>query len=218
LLDLVLLVKAVFAGFIIAVPIGAVGALCLRRGFQGRWLLGVIGGLGAAVADSLLAAAALIGISLATEVLVDNPGPVRLVGGLFLVGLGAQMIRKRHLSLSVAPPPMSDELRRWGKMARALSTGFFLTIVNPATFLAFVGVFAGLGLFNERPLGGLANALIVGGVFVGSMLWWITLTVVASAVRRHAPLGIVAVVNAVLGLIVLGIGVAALISFLGLAM
>ena len=194
-------------------PIGAVGALCLRRGFQGRWLLGMVGGLGAAVADSLLAAAALLGLSLVTEVLVDNPGPVRLVGGLFLVGLGVQMIRKRHLSLSVAPPPMSEQLRRWGKLVRALSTGFLLTIVNPATFLAFVGVFAGLGLFDGKPLGSLANAPIVVGVFLGSMLWWIALTVVACAVRRHAPLGIVAVVNAVLGLVVLGIGVGALVSF-----
>jgi threonine/homoserine/homoserine lactone efflux protein len=218
LLDLVLFLKAVFAGFIVAVPIGAVGALCLRRAFQGRWFLAIIAGVGAAAADSILAAAAVFGLSLVINLLVDNPGPVRLVGGLFLVGLGVQMIRKREISLSDAPKPMSEELRRWWKMVRALSTGFILTIVNPATFLAFVGVFAGFGLFGTQPLGGLANALIVAGVLVGSMLWWITLTVVASAVRRYAPLRIVAIVNTVLGLIVLGIGVAALVSFVQLTL
>jgi threonine/homoserine/homoserine lactone efflux protein len=212
-LDLFLFLKAVFAGFIVAVPIGAVGALCLRRAFQGRWLLAMVAGLGAAAADSMLAAAAVFGLSLATQLLVDNPAPVRLVGGLFLVGLGAQMIRKREISLSDAPKPMSQELRRWWKMIRALSGGFILTIVNPATFLAFVGVFAGFGLFGARPDNDLANAMIVAGVLVGSMLWWITLTVVASAVRRHAPLRIVTVVNTVLGLIVFFIGVAALFSF-----
>jgi threonine/homoserine/homoserine lactone efflux protein len=216
LLDLVLFLKAVFAGFIVAVPIGAVGALCLRRAFQGRWFLAIVAGLGAAAADSILAAAAVFGLSLVTHLLVDNPGPVRLVGGLFLVGLGVQMIRKREISLSDAPKPMSEELRRWWKMVRALSTGFILTIVNPATFLAFVAVFAGFGLFGAQPLGGLANALIVAGVLVGSMSWWITLTVIASAVRRHAPLRIVAIVNTVLGLIVLVIGVAALLSFVRL--
>jgi len=218
LLDLVLFLKAVFAGFIVAVPIGAVGALCLRRAFQGRWFLAVVAGLGAATADSILAAAAVFGLSLVTHLLVDNPGPVRLVGGLFLVGLGVQMIRKREISLSDAPKPMSEELRRWWEMVRALSTGFILTIVNPATFLAFVGVFAGFGLFGAQPLGGLTNALIVAGVLVGSMLWWITLTVVASAVRRYAPLRIVAIVNTVLGLIVLVIGVAALLSFVQLTL
>jgi hypothetical protein len=50
------------------------------------------------------------------------------------------------------------------------------------------------------------------------MLWWITLTVVASAVRRYAPLRIVAIVNTVLGLIVLVIGVAALVSFVQLTL
>lgn len=218
MLDFVLLLKAVFAGFIVAVPIGAVGALCLRRAFQGRWFLAIVAGLGAAAADSILAAAAVFGLSLVTHFLVDNPGPVRLVGGLFLVGLGVQMIRKREISLSDAPKPMSRELRRWWKMVRALSTGFILTIVNPATFLAFVGVFAGFGLFGAHPLDGPANALIVVGVLVGSMLWWITLTVVASAVRRYAPLRIVAIVNTGLGLIVLVIGVAALVSFVQLTL
>jgi len=218
LLDLVIFPKAVFAGFIVAVPIGAVGALCLRRAFQGRWFLAIVAGLGAAAADSILAAAAVFGLSLVTHLLIDNPGPVRLVGGLILVGLGVQMIRKREISLSDAPKPMSKELRQWWKMVRALSTGFVLTIVNPATFLAFVGVFAGFRLFGAHPLGGVANALIVAGVLVGSMLWWITLTVVASAVRRYAPLRIVAIVNIVLGLIVLVIGVAALVSFVRLTL
>lgn len=218
MLDFVLFLKAVFAGFIVAVPIGAVGALCLRRAFQGRWFLAIVAGLGAAAADSILAAAAVFGLSLVTHFLVDNPGPVRLVGGLFLAGLGVQMIRKREISLSDAPKPMSRDLRRWWKMVRALSTGFILTIVNPATFLAFVGVFAGFGLFGAQPLGGPANALIVVGVLVGSMLWWITLTVVASAVRRYAPLRIVAIVNTGLGLIVLVIGVAALVSFVQLTL
>lgn len=212
LLDLILFLKAVFAGFIVAVPIGAVGALCLRRAFQGRWFLAIVAGLGAAAADSMLAAASVFGLSLVTHFLVDNPGPVQLIGGLFLVGLGVQMIRKREVSLSDAPRPMREEFRRWRKMVRSLSTGFILTIVNPATFLAFVGVFAGFGLLDAHSLGGRANAFIVAGVLVGSMLWWTTLTVVASAVRRHAPLRIVAIVNSVLGLIVLVIGVAALVS------
>lgn len=218
MLDLVLFLKAVFAGFVVAVPIGAVGALCLRRAFQKRWFLAMVAGLGAAAADSILAAAAVFGLSLVTHSLVDHPGPVRLVGGLFLVGLGAQMIRKREISFSNAPKPMSEQLRRWRKIVRELATGFMLTIVNPATFLAFVGVFAGLGLLDAPSLGGWVNALIVAGVFVGSMVWWVTLTVVAAAVRRFAPLRIVAIVNAILGLIVVVLGVAALVSFVQLTL
>ncbi|MGF1639992.1 MAG: LysE family transporter [Rhodospirillales bacterium] len=208
--------KAVFAGFVVAVPVGAVGALCLRRAFEGRWLMALIGGIGAAAADGALAAAAMLGLSLVTHVLIDHPAPVRLIGGLLLVSLGVQMIRRRRLSIVQAPPPLGVELRRWWKMTRVLSTGFLLTIVNPATFFAFIGVFAGVGLFGTQPLDTWSSGLIVVGVFVGSALWWATLTALASAVRHHTPVAIIEVVNVALGLIVLGIGVAALISFVRL--
>lgn len=210
-----LFLKATLAGFVVAVPIGVIGAMCLRRAFQGRWMVALVTGFGAAIGDAILATAAMFGLSLIIQYVLDHQAPLRLVGGVFLIYLGVRMIQRRHPKLPVptaAPAPTIHVVRT---SLAAFATGFGLTIVNPATLLAFAGVFAGLGFFAERPEGILAQWAAVVGVLTGSMLWWLTLTGAACAVRHRMPTGIIAGINTVLGTIVIGFGVASLLSLVG---
>lgn len=216
-LNVVLFTKALLAGFIVAVPIGAIGAMCLRRALQGRWLMGLTTGFGAAVADALLAAAAMLGLTLLTHYLLDNQRPVLLVGGVFLIFISIRMIIKRRPKIRDEPVSVERELRRWKTWSGALTTGFALTIVNPATLIAFVGVFAGLGLFQDQPSTLLRNWIVIVGVLCGSMLWWLTLTGTAFLVRRHLSLEWIVVLNVLLGLMVMGLGVASLLSAFGIS-
>lgn len=218
MINLVLFFKALLAGFIVAVPIGAIGAMCLRRALQGRWVIGLTTGLGAAVADALLAAAAMLGLTLLTHYLLENQRPVLLVGGVFLIFIGIRMIVKRRPKIRAEPLSVEHELRRWKAWTRALSTGFLLTIINPATLIAFVGVFAGLGLFQERPNTLLQDWIVIVGVLCGSMLWWLTLTGTAFLVRRHLSLEWIVVLNVLLGLMVMGFGIASLLSAFGISL
>ncbi len=56
------------------------------------------------------------------------------------------------------------------------SSTFLLTLMNPVTILAFAAALAGLGVVTSNRV----NAgLFVGGVFVGSAFWWVTLSVAA---------------------------------------
>ena len=213
--SLFLLIKSILAGFIVAVPIGAIGAMCLRRALQGRWAVGLVTGSGAATADSILAAAAMFGLTLLTRYIFDHQGPVLLVGGVFLVVIGVRMIGKRRPkldSLDGEAPPQFRSVRKW---LGAFSTGFVLTVINPATFIAFVGVFAGMQLFKDRPSDLLDNWSVIVGTFVGSMLWWTTLTGTAYAIRRHLSLEFIVVINIVLGVAVVGFGVASILSVFG---
>jgi putative LysE/RhtB family amino acid efflux pump len=213
--NLALFLKAMLAGFIVAVPIGAIGAMCLRRALQGRWVAGLITGLGAAIADTVLATAAMFSLSLLTHYILDNRRPVLLIGGLFLIFIGFRMIMKRHPKLDAEEPTVNDQLRRWRAWPAALATGFTLTIVNPATLIAFVGAFAGLGLFHEQPQNLLRGWIVIVGAFTGSTLWWATLTGTVLAVRRHLSLNFVVVLNVILGLLVVGFGLASLLSVFG---
>lgn len=210
-----LLIKSIVAGFIVAVPIGAIGAMCLRRSLQGRWAIGLATGIGAAVADSILAAAAMFGLTLLTRYIFAHQAPILLVGGIFLIGIGARMIHKRHPKIDDMDECADPQIRTWHNLMSAFSTGFALTVINPATILAFVGVFAGLGLFKDRPVDLLANWIVIVGTCVGSMLWWTTLTSTAYAVRRHLSLEFIVVINVVLGLVVASFGVASLLSLVG---
>ncbi|NJO56210.1 MAG: LysE family transporter [Rhodospirillales bacterium] len=215
MLTVFLLIKSIIAGFIVAVPIGAIGAMCLRRALQGRWGVSLVTGGGAAFADSILAAAAMFGLTLLTRYIFDHQAPLLLVGGIFLIAVGIRMIHKRHPKIDAMDSestPQSRSLRDW---LSAFSTGFVLTIINPATFLAFVGVFAGMGFFKDRPDELLQNWIIIVGIFAGSMLWWTTLTTTAFAVRRHLSLEFIVIINVVLGLVVAAIGVGSLLSLVG---
>ncbi|MFO1129318.1 MAG: LysE family transporter [Rhodospirillales bacterium] len=216
--NLLLLIKSILAGFIVAVPIGAIGAMCLRRALQGRWAASLVTGGGAATADSILAAAAMFGLTLLTRYLFEHQGPVLLVGGIFLILIGVRMIRTRRPKFETAEDmedavvPQFRSVRSW---LSAFSTGFALTIINPATFIAFVGVFAGMQLFPDHPGAVMGNWSVIVGVFTGSMLWWMTLTGAAYAVRRHLPLEFIVRLNTILGIAVVGFGVASILSVLG---
>lgn len=202
------------AGFVVAVPIGAIGALCLRRALQGQWLIGMVTGFGAAAADTVLAVAAVFGLSLVTGLLQDYQEWLRLFGGLFLLAFGIRMVlQTRKVVAQLAQALPGSQPIHYHKAGGALAAGFCLTVINPATLFAFLGVFAGLGLLEERPAGLIANGLIVAGVFGGSMGWWSILTGGSAAVRHHIPPRTIGLINAALGLVVAAFGVGALVSF-----
>jgi putative LysE/RhtB family amino acid efflux pump len=170
--------------------------------------------VGAAAADGILAGAALFGLSLATQYLLNNQGPVRLIGGLFLLYLGIYMIRNRKPPRErPADAAAVASLQRLHTFSKAVATGFVLTIINPATLLGFAGVFAGLGLLAEQAFDHQTSVLIVGGAFLGSTMWWATLTGGSMAARERMSDKFIKIINTVLGALVVAFGVAALVSF-----
>ena len=64
-----------------------------------------------------------------------------------------------------------------------VATGLSLTLTNPATIMAFIAIFAGFGLGGT--LDRLEASTLVLGVFIGSSLWWITLSMGVAAVRHR---------------------------------
>lgn len=205
--------KAFLAGFVIAIPVGAVGALCLRQGLQRRWRIGIATGTGAAVADGVLAGAAIYGISFIIGYLLDNEVAFRLGGGVFLLALGIHMIRQRNAVACSAENRARRHRDHAGHITGALATGFALTIINPATLLAFIGVFAALDLVDEtdHPL---AAEMIIVGVILGSQMWWIMLTLGASVMRERISPNFLGTVNGVLGALVAGLGGISIVSLL----
>src|SRR5438552_7870050 len=82
---LVLLLKGIAVGLVIAVPVGPVGVLCIRRTiFEGR-LFGFLSGLGAASADTIFGIIAGFGLTVISHLLRDYQEWMRVAGGLFLV-------------------------------------------------------------------------------------------------------------------------------------
>jgi len=87
----------------------------------------------------------------------------------------------------------------------------FLTLANPITFLAFAAVFAGLGVVSIS--GHYVSAvLLVTGVFVGSELWWFTLSTVAGKFLGNLTYSKLTWLNRISGAVITGIGLLVLLS------
>jgi threonine/homoserine/homoserine lactone efflux protein len=210
MLDTNLFVRGLVLGFAIAAPVGPIGVLCIRRTLAEGRLAGLVSGLGAASADAIYGFISAFGLTYIASLLLSHQTGIRLAGGLFLLYLGAKTVlapvaEQPPAVLSLTPQPR-------GLMANYAST-FAVTLTNPATLISYAAVFAGLGVGAASGSYGSA-VLLASGVFVGSALWWLTLSSVVGLLhRRVTPHGL-RWVNRVSGLVILGFGVAALASLL----
>ncbi|NGX59702.1 MAG: hypothetical protein KR126chlam3_00858 [Chlamydiae bacterium] len=84
---------------------------------------------------------------------------------------------------------------------------FILALTNPVTILAFLAIFAGLGV----PKGEVNSILLVSGVFIGSALWWLLLCEFVTIFRKKIEEKMMVWLNRGAGLIIFGFGVTALI-------
>ncbi len=195
--------KGVAIGLAIAAPVGPIGILCIRRGIASGWLAGFASGLGAATADGIYGAIAGFGLTIITNFLVSQQLIIRLIGGLFLCYLGVKTFRSSVNQEAAKAREVKNLLGNY------LST-FFLTITNPMTILAFVVIFAGLGLGKVH--NSLAAILLVLGVFLGSALWWLLLAFVASRLRHRMSSSLLRSINWVAGIIITTFGLVALVD------
>lgn len=195
----ILLLKGMLVGVAIAAPVGPIGILCIRRTLaQGR-LYGLVSGLGAACADTLYGLIAGFGLNMVTSFLTGQRLWLQLLGGLFLCFLG---IRTAMTRTSDAQEPVKGK-----HLAGAFTSVFFLTLANPVTILAFMGIFAALELTQHNVGGAL---VMVSGVFIGSACWWLLLSAGVGFFRSKINQKGLNLINLVSGIIIVVFGLAAL--------
>ena len=156
----ILFLKGLVFGFILAATVGPMWALCFRRTIEQGALAGLASGMWIAVADAVYGAVAAFGLTAISGLLLKYSFWIGLVGGIFLLYLGIKTLLSRP-ELNASNPGSA------GLVKGFLST-LGLTLANPPTILAFVAIFAGLGLVSSDY--GTA-ALVVLGVFLGSASW-----------------------------------------------
>src|SRR3546814_11711403 len=104
-------------GFAMAVPVGPVGLLCIRRTLNYGLVIGLLSGLGAALADALFAAAAAGGLASLMDFLLAIERQLRVAGGVFLWrwasgrSSSTRSRRVRTPAATTTPPPTSEERR-----------------------------------------------------------------------------------------------------------
>jgi len=197
------LAKGLIIGFSIAAPVGPVGILCIRRSLSQGYLVGFFTGLGAATADALYGFIAGFGLTIISNILVSQQMGLKLMGGLFLCYLGLKIALEKPTEQSANPS---------GKIINAYASTFFLTVTNPITILSFIAIFAGLGLGSKNDYWD--AGILVLGVFLGSTLWWLILVSGVSLFRNQINTHTLQWINRISGIIIIGFGLAALLSLM----
>lgn len=207
MLTLHLFLQGLVIGFCIAAPVGPIGVLCINRALQEGFKAGFITGCGAATADGMYGLIAGFGLTFISSFLIHEQSCIRIIGGLFLIYLGMKTFIAKP-STKAAPVNSTESL------ARSYFSTFFLTATNPMTILSFIAIFSGLGLGNTYG-SYLASCMLVLGVIVGSLSWWLILTFSVAKIFHHRMhTSWLSGINRLSGSILILFGFAALISLL----
>lgn len=202
------LLRGMSIGLAIAAPVGPVALLCIRRTLTQGPAAGLASGVGAAAADALYGLAAALGLGVLAAVLVEHAALLRLAGGLLLAWLGLAALRRALAAAS--GPTEAAAAGQGGDLVAAFGSTFALTLANPMTILSFAGVVAALASPDD---GG--AAVLVAGVFLGSVAWWLLLVAGVSAARRAVAPVALRWIEGLSGAVLLGFGVTALLAGLG---
>jgi len=192
-MELTFFLKGIAIGFIMAIPIGPIGIMCIRKTLTEGRLSGLIIGLGAATADLFYGCVAVFGLTVISDTLSDQRIWIRIVGGALLFFLGIKTFRAQ---------PKDPKLKISGSgRLRSYFTVVVLTLTNPLTIFAFIAVFAAFGLGDG--LSFFSAVVLVAGVFIGSCLWFFLLTSGTILFRKKLDLVGLKWVNKIAGILII---------------
>jgi threonine/homoserine/homoserine lactone efflux protein len=197
-MDINLLMKGFAVGFVMAIPVGPVGLLCTQRTLSHGRMHGLISGLGAATSDVIYASLAAFGLTVISNFMIAQQMWFRLFGGSFLFLLGIRIF----LAKPAKTGSLAEKLCHFNNYTSTL----LITLSNPMSILVSAGMFAGLGLVGLGADWGKAIQ-VVGGVFLGSMFWWIALSAFVGIFHKKAGDNTIVLLARIFGSIITSLGI-----------
>lgn len=207
---IVLILSGLIVGLIVALPIGPVNLICIRRTLALGPMNGFVSGLGAATGDGVFAIITAFGFTAVAQWFHGFSGTLELTGGVLLVIFGVSTYFSDPLHGRGVEKVASRQVGA-PSLVRAFASTFLLTITNPATLFGFATLFATLGGLSGSDASFADAAIVVLGVVAGSTLWWFTLTTIVGFFHARIDAGVMKWINhisgalvAVSGLVILG--------------
>jgi threonine/homoserine/homoserine lactone efflux protein len=220
-----LVLSGLIVGVLIAAPVGPVNIVCIQRTLERGFWGGFAAGVGAVLADGLIATVAAFGITAISGVLANHKLAIQIIGGAIMIGFGVKLftaepklvVKQSGKSLAElrrivnkVPEPLRPTIRLpiWRILphARVIPQTFFLTITNPGAILGLFAILGGLG----SVFGGFHNyaqaLTLVVSVMVGSLLWWMVLSKLIDRLRGRINESRLKIINQVAGVVLVAFG------------
>jgi threonine/homoserine/homoserine lactone efflux protein len=113
--------------------------------------------------------------------------------------------KKLRRSEEAAHRPRIDHVT----LLQAFASAFVVTIVNPITILAFISIFAAVGV-SVKTEGLVDSWILIAGVFIGALVWWGFLVSITATFRQRFTDKGLRWLNKISGVVILGFGLYAL--------
>ena len=196
-MELTFFIKGLILGFIICVPFGPIGLLCVMRTLTDGKMAGIASVLGASVIDAIYCAIAGLGVSYISNFLTNERTVLRLAGGIILIVLGIKIFFTH-------PTEKAPEAKGHGLLA-SFGSSFFLMLTNPLAILVFTATFSALGIGGWQHAY-ISTGMLVAGVFVGSALWAPIFVAGVSLFSPQLTLSQLQLANRIAGVTLFGFG------------
>lgn len=175
--DIGYLFRGILVGIAVSIPLGPIGVMIVQRTLtRGNWA-GFFSGVGAAISDLVYALIAGYGFSLIISFIETNQLSLQVGGGAILMVFGIYTFLQNPIKQ--IRTPRKSNITYWQDV---VST-FALTITNPLAVFTFLIIFASFDVFVEAQEKNLIYVVLI-GVFVGALLWWMNLTLLVGLFRR----------------------------------
>lgn len=198
--------KGMLIGIVASAPMGPVGVLCIQRTLKkGRWF-GFITGIGATVSDLIYALITGFGMSFVMDLVTNasNRFVLQITGSVMLMAFGIYCYRsnpthKIHISGN-----------KKGSLLHNGITAFLVTFSNPLIIFLFMATFAQFAfVVPNHPMHMFVGYL---SIACGALLWWFGLSWLIDKVRNKFDNGSIALINKIIGSIVVIFSVIVLIG------
>lgn len=194
---LYLFIQSLIIGLAIAAPVGPIGILCIRTTITQGLFSGLAVGMGAAVADSIYAIVAGLGLTAVTDFLLSISLILKFFGGIFLIYIGITFfLKKVHYPKDGTVPKKP--------IFKVFASTFFLTLSNPMTVLSFLAIISALEL---EATNNMQIAALIIGISIGSALWWVFLVGAVSLTAKRLSKTVLEYINRISGIIIIGFGI-----------
>ncbi len=176
------IVSGLWAGYGLAVPVGAVAVLMINMTVREGFRTGAAAALGATSADGLYALAAVLGGSVIAAAVQPISGPLRWAAALILLGMAVRVFLSAIRRPASPESGDAPEQRRTLTRARAFFAYFGLTALNPWPAIYFVALV--LGLQAQGQMGFAERVAYIAAIVAASASWQLFLAAGAAVLGK----------------------------------
>jgi threonine/homoserine/homoserine lactone efflux protein len=180
-------------GVAISAPMGSVGIYIVQKIIIKSKTPALIIASGSIVADTLFGIIALFGLRAINVIITEHHRSLSFIGGIILF----------YISITIFFSKTKDNSRYYdiNTKAKDFVTGFIMTITNPITAIAIIGLLAWFGIHGSE-ISLFSSTILILGLITGLVTWWLTLTGLTSHFKSKIKIKSLKIINHVCGIII----------------